>query len=307
MEIYFDNEFCQRIVDSIHNGSFSKRDEFECALKIYDLLDCETLKVKNIPISKQDLKRMFIDKVSFSNLAQLGINYDSISNPFSLMFLESADTKQIRKEKDQNAYNFEELFKHKDKFFDNKTRLVKEDIHSWGQIASRLLRFKYLIVCDNYIFINNKNNISEMIQSFFKGQNKSRRYEILINTSGRKQFPNYSSDSIDALINEKLKWIHDDLKDKIGLNNFSISIMLSEKYHDRHIFTNCQVFESSNSFSIYFNCDAKLHEFSFINKTENDIVFKKYLSDLRKLKREYNKQNRRLFSTGDFSLFNYIE
>lgn len=305
MDIYLDNYFCNNVIKALHRGTILNKEEFSSALKFYDLLDCESINLHNIPVSKQDLRRMIIDGCDFTKLNQLSVSFDDIKSPFTVVFTDEQQSKQLRKETNIAAYSFKELIKNKDVFFDYKTSHVKDDIQSWGKLANRLLKFRYMIICDNYLFENDDNNILDLLEGFYANQNKKRRFEILINTS-TKQFYNRINFDIKAYVENKFNLISKHLKDRIGLENFTLSIMLFDKYHDRHIYTNLQILESTNSFSLYFNCDAKLHEFSMLSINNKDITLKKYLPDLLKLKKAYNNKNTLIFSSERFTLFDFI-
>ena len=309
MDIYIDNSFCQRVVDSLHSSSFDKRAELICADKIYNLLDFESINFRNIPVSKQDLKRLIAENTTFKNLKSIEINYEEINSPFTLVFSENSDTKKIRKETECAVYCFDEILSNNDVFFDYKTSHVKEDIQTWGKLTNRMLKFRYIIICDNYLFENDENNIFSLIESLLRQQNKNKRFEILINTS-RKQFNKRlqvdKNFNINKYIETKLHALNDLVVNKLEFLNCSMTIMLNEKYHDRHIYTDLQIFESTNSFSLYFNCDAKLHEFSIVSKNNKDIALKKYLPDLRNLKNKFINSKSVKFTTGKFTFFDFI-
>lgn len=183
MELYLDNQFCQKITDALYKVSFETKEEFICAYNFIDLINSDSIQIKNIPVSKDDFKRLLISNSNFNNLSKIKVELNEINHPFSIVFANSIDTPSTRRDTDVAAYSFEEILKNKDVFFDKKTSDVKADLKSWGKLTERLLKFQYVIICDNYLFQNNTNNINDFIVSIFRNQNKNRHFEILINTS----------------------------------------------------------------------------------------------------------------------------
>ena len=305
MELYLDNQFCQKITDALYKVSFETKEEFICAYNFIDLINSDSIQIKNIPVSKDDFKRLLISNSNFNNLSKIKVELNEINHPFSIVFANSIDTPSTRRDTDVAAYSFEEILKNKDVFFDKKTSDVRADLKSWGKLTNRLLKFQYVIICDNYLFQNNPNNINDFIKSIFLNQNRNRHFEILINTSSR-QFVNMDDIEIKEIIDKKFDEIDSMLSQKLQLKNYTFVIMLNNKYHDRHFYTNLQIFESTNSFSLYFNCNAKLHEFSILTKNKGSIILDKYILDLQELKRIYNLRNTTKISNGDFKLFDFI-
>lgn len=312
MELYIDNKFCQNVSNYLQGSPLTNRKHFKAAITFYDLIDSKSLVFKNLPVSTNDFKRMFIDKVDFENLGGVLVDIDKVVSPFSIIFTDDLDSKLLRKSTGISIYSFLECADNYDLLFSKSSVNVKDEYKTWGEFGSKFLKFKSMIVSDNYLFFNEENNILDFLEALFKNQVKNCRYEILIRTSESKFLEkNGQTINVDSFFKEKFDTINELLSNKVKLKNYSLNFVLNDRFqdkahHDRFIFTNLQIFESTNSFSTYFNCDSKIHEYSMISLNKNDIMFKTYCPNLMKIKKALNSRSSKVFSNGEFSMFGFL-
>jgi len=284
VEIHFDSAFINEL--SAHL-SYREGTSPEVVYKAWEILQTLT----NPGLDLKSSYKIYPSELREWMLKNLGKQIDMpeycpdlrAASPFGFYFLNSADTRQLRKGR-LPAYSLSDCLIQFDKLFKAETHNA-DDFKTWGEVSQRLLPFSSLIITDNYMFSNNGDNIYRCLEAIFKNVGKEGKYYILLQTSTKAGSPLYGleDDSLKKVLQEKLERITKTFAD-IGLKSFEVTIVINNQYHDRHIFTNAQVLKSSNSFSTYFNTDATLDIGSTLSVNKGKPLLEKFVKKLNKIK-----------------------
>jgi hypothetical protein len=140
--------------------------------------------------------------------------------------------------------------------WDNMKRYLAQPLHS-------------LVIIDNYLLANYAamlNNLFRVLSAMLSGRKLTREIHIAIFTNQLYLDRNKNTETLDNIHRKISNYIRHDLS--IKSFNLCLVKITSQENHDRHIFTNCYVFRSGNSFS-YFDKNGQV----FLNSTTDFDIY----------------------------------
>ena len=218
-------------------------------LKSNDIKEIILLDKNNALVYPEEL-REYISRKDARNLSSkeelVKIENINFSYPFCYFFL--LNNNEAITEKNKIQLNLDSLEKDCENLFSDMSKNPKVDFNNWTNFTNcfKILPTNSIIVCDNFLFKNKQHNIKELLKKLLLNSNYRNEIDITL-ICGQE----YTYDEL------KRHWdsIYDILQKDLKIKKFNLCVVkkLNKDYHDRHIFTDYQVFESGNSFSMYFN------------------------------------------------------
>jgi hypothetical protein len=291
VEVHIDREFINQLSSSlVYREGLSPETVYQ-SWEILMVITNQAIELKSsYKIYPSELKEWILKNAGKDIALPEYIPNFQEASPFAFYFLNSADVKTLRKKR-LPVYSHSDCTKQFGKLFKSELQNAKDFI-SWGMLAERLLPFDSIIIADNYLFSNNGSSVFDFFEAVFKNVNKDATYFILIQTSTKYGSPLYSLDAehLREVLEEKLSKAEAVLS-KTGLKSFHVCIVVNNRYHDRHIFTNTQILKSSNSFSTYFDSDSTLDISSNISDNSGKPMLEKFIKRLATIKSRFSSNN----------------
>lgn len=218
------------------------------------------------------------------NSVKINCNNIDYSTPFTY-FIFSKKVDDVLESKNKACYSVNNLKDFAKKItyelFKDVSKNPKSDLKYWENIEKfyPLLPTNTIIVCDNYLFKNKfKENIRGLLRTLLGKLNKSNLFDITL-ICGHE----YDVSKL------QIYWqdIFDYLKNELSINSPRLAIIKKQNkdFHDRHVYTDYQVFDSGNSYTMYFYASTSLHLFPYsMDNNNNQTKYNHYLSHLKSIK-----------------------
>jgi hypothetical protein len=227
----------------------------------------------NLPTVRPEELKDFVMRISYGNLSKFISQIKSTEQKSCLFLYEfvsnTIDTKTTRKETRKLVFKLDDLLNDSinEKLFIHTPYNIREELKSWSSLYEKTMSFKFLVINDSFIFLNNKMAVFEMIGALIKRMEYDAK-GIIINTAlDSFGYPKGLKNSEDhKKVLDQISSTYNELKEKFPDTNFLLTV---NKYHKRLFFTNNQYFDSDQSFSNYFKPNEKLICYPHIGYSES--------------------------------------
>jgi hypothetical protein len=285
MKVYTETNFLSNISNLISESFINNENLLIALLKLKAFLSTNDIKEiillnKNNAIAYPEEVKQYItlnqQNKSINKTSQINIDNINFNYPFSYFLLPQYNVRISDKNKIQ--INDDTIEISCNKLFSDKTKNPKTDLKTWDRFVDSfdILPTNSIIVSDNFLFKNKRYNINELLLKILTNSNLKNEIDITL-ICGH----DCSDNELEANWNN----IYDSLNNKLKKFNLSIIRKQNKEYHDRHIFTDYQVFESGNSYSMYFNASTSLHCIPYsMDNQNNKTKFSHYYNCLLEIK-----------------------